>query len=199
MTSPKLGLLPASSDDRFALLAALELASSGVLQFGQVVGAEVGQGVSLEPGSSDICTAPSVLSRYSRTARLLCCAVPSHTIISFRLSCARSALRNSTISALLIAPSCRRNRKFVRVRHYYALDAISQTDSFEQSLPAVYEALCRTRLSRPISSQFAVYDVWANRGKGAESDHKKVRRRRSSYSTRYRRQRTNFADDLRRN
>jgi hypothetical protein len=50
MTSPKLGLLPASGDDRFALLAALELASGGVLQFGQVVGAEIGQGVPLEPG-----------------------------------------------------------------------------------------------------------------------------------------------------
>ena len=44
MTSPKLGLLPASGDDRFALLAALELASSGVLQFRQVVRAEVGRG-----------------------------------------------------------------------------------------------------------------------------------------------------------
>ena len=50
MTSPKLSLLPASSDDRFALLAALEFASDGVLQFGQVVGTEVGQGVPLEPG-----------------------------------------------------------------------------------------------------------------------------------------------------
>jgi len=49
MTLPKFGLLPTGGDDRFALLAAFELASSGVLQFGQVVGAEVGQGVALEP------------------------------------------------------------------------------------------------------------------------------------------------------
>lgn len=49
MTSPKLGLFPAGSDDRFALLAALELASSGVLQFGQVVRAEIRQCVPLEP------------------------------------------------------------------------------------------------------------------------------------------------------
>lgn len=130
MTSPQFSLLPAGGDDRFALLAALELVSSGVLQFGQIVGAEVGQGVPLEPG-------PQVLDRvevrrvagqqrhlYSAaravevfahdTAFVLCRSV--HTISSLRLSCMRSALSNSTICALLIAPSCSRNMKLVRAR-----------------------------------------------------------------------------------
>jgi len=48
--------------------------------------------------------------------RLLCWAAPSQTISSFRLSCARRALKNSTICALLTAPSYRRNKKFERVR-----------------------------------------------------------------------------------
>lgn len=46
----------------------------------------------------------------SRTMWLLCCAAPSQTMSSRRLSCERSALRNSTICALLTAPSYSRNR-----------------------------------------------------------------------------------------
>jgi hypothetical protein len=68
------------------------------------------------PGSSAIWMAPFVLSRYSRTILHLCCAAPSQTMSSRRLSCERSGLRNSTICALLTAPSYSRNRKFVRVR-----------------------------------------------------------------------------------
>jgi hypothetical protein len=48
--------------------------------------------------------------------RRLCWAAPSQTISSFRLSCARRALKNSTICAFLTAPSYRRNKKFERVR-----------------------------------------------------------------------------------
>lgn len=50
MTSPKFSLLPASGDDRLALLAALELAARGVLEFGQGVGTVVRQGMPLELG-----------------------------------------------------------------------------------------------------------------------------------------------------
>jgi hypothetical protein len=45
--SPQLGLFPTCGDDRFALLPALELIASGVLQFSEVVRTEVGQGVPL--------------------------------------------------------------------------------------------------------------------------------------------------------
>ena len=49
MTSPQLGLLSAGGDHRSSLLAALEFAASGVLEFGQGVGTELGQGMALEP------------------------------------------------------------------------------------------------------------------------------------------------------
>ena len=49
MTSPKGSLHPASGDDRRALLSALELVAGGGVQFGEVVGAVVGQRVTLEP------------------------------------------------------------------------------------------------------------------------------------------------------
>jgi transposase len=51
MTSPQLGLHPASGDDRRSLLGALELVAGGDVQFVQIAGAEVGQGVAFEPGS----------------------------------------------------------------------------------------------------------------------------------------------------
>jgi hypothetical protein len=55
MTSPQLGLpLPASSDDRAAVLTAAQLVASGGLEFCQRVRAEVGQGVALEPGPSEL-------------------------------------------------------------------------------------------------------------------------------------------------
>src|SRR5580765_674861 len=50
MTSPQLGLFPACSDDRLAALTAAQLAARGGLEFGQRVGAEVRQGMALEPG-----------------------------------------------------------------------------------------------------------------------------------------------------
>lgn len=48
MTSPQLDLLPACGDDRFSLSCAPEFAPSGVLEFGQNVGTEVGHGLALE-------------------------------------------------------------------------------------------------------------------------------------------------------
>lgn len=45
MTSPQRSLLPASGDDRGALLCALELVAGGGVQLAQVVGAVVGQGM----------------------------------------------------------------------------------------------------------------------------------------------------------
>ena len=56
MTSPQGSLHPASGDDRRALLSALEFVACGRVQFAQVVGAVVGQRMSLEPG-------PQVLDR----------------------------------------------------------------------------------------------------------------------------------------
>jgi hypothetical protein len=41
MTSPQLRLLPTGSDDRFAFLAAPELAAGGVFELGQRAGIEV--------------------------------------------------------------------------------------------------------------------------------------------------------------
>ncbi|WP_275760758.1 hypothetical protein [Ralstonia pseudosolanacearum] len=38
MTSPQLSLLPARGDDRWAFLAALELAAGGVFEFGEGIG-----------------------------------------------------------------------------------------------------------------------------------------------------------------
>lgn len=130
MTSPELGLFPASSDDRLPALTAAQLAASGHLEFAQRRRTEVRQGMSLEPGPQVLdgvevgsvgrqkrhlkrtLSAVEVL----RTMRLLCWAAPSQTISNFRLSCDRRAFRNSTICALLTAPSYRRNKKFERVR-----------------------------------------------------------------------------------
>ena len=50
MTLPKLSLFPASHDDGLAMLSAFELVSGGVFEFLQSEGAEVGQGMALEPG-----------------------------------------------------------------------------------------------------------------------------------------------------
>jgi len=50
MTSPKRSLYPASGDDRGSLLCALELVARGGVQFGEVVGAVVGECMALEPG-----------------------------------------------------------------------------------------------------------------------------------------------------
>ena len=49
MTSPKRSLLPASGDDRRALLCALEFVAGVDLQFGEVAGAVVRQRMALEP------------------------------------------------------------------------------------------------------------------------------------------------------
>ena len=56
MTSPQGCLHPASSDDRRELLSTLELVARGGVQFAQVAGAVVGQGMSFEP-------CPEVLDR----------------------------------------------------------------------------------------------------------------------------------------
>ena len=50
MTSPQRSLLPARGDDRGPFLCALELVAGGDMQFGEVVGAVVGQRIALEPG-----------------------------------------------------------------------------------------------------------------------------------------------------
>src|SRR5258706_8266494 len=49
MTLPKLSLFPASHNDGLPMLSTLELASGGELEFVQRRGAEVGQGVTLQP------------------------------------------------------------------------------------------------------------------------------------------------------
>jgi hypothetical protein len=54
MTSPQLGLLPARSDDRLAVLTAAQLVARGGLEFGQRLRAEVRQGVALEPGPLEL-------------------------------------------------------------------------------------------------------------------------------------------------
>ena len=49
MTSPKLSLFPAGHDNGLPMLSTLELASGGELEFVQRRGAEIGQGMALEP------------------------------------------------------------------------------------------------------------------------------------------------------
>ena len=49
MTSPKRSLHPASGNDGGPLLGAFELVSGGGMQLAEIVGAEVGQGMTLEP------------------------------------------------------------------------------------------------------------------------------------------------------
>lgn len=49
MTSPQINLCPARSNDGSLLLRTLELVACGRLQFAQVVGAVVGQGMAFEP------------------------------------------------------------------------------------------------------------------------------------------------------
>lgn len=49
MTLPKCSLHPASSDDRRSFLRAPELVAGGGVQFGEVVGAVIGQRMTLEP------------------------------------------------------------------------------------------------------------------------------------------------------
>src|SRR4051794_39032634 len=50
MTSPQFGLLPASHDDGWTVLRALELVARSRLQLAEIVGAIVRQSVPLEPG-----------------------------------------------------------------------------------------------------------------------------------------------------
>src|SRR3954463_13889289 len=52
-TSPQTGLIPACSDDRGASLSALELIAGGDVEFVEIGGAEVGQGMPLEPGPQE--------------------------------------------------------------------------------------------------------------------------------------------------
>jgi len=50
MTSPQRSLLPARGDDRGPFLCAIEFVAGSDMQFGEVVGAVVGQRIALEPG-----------------------------------------------------------------------------------------------------------------------------------------------------
>src|SRR3974377_200186 len=53
-TSPQAGLNPASCDDRGTALGALELVACGDVEFVEVGGTEVGQGMALEPGPQEL-------------------------------------------------------------------------------------------------------------------------------------------------
>lgn len=101
-----------------------------MLQFSQVIGAEVGQGVLFEPGPKIFdrvevrCVVGQQRHLYGATCGVGVIAhsaalVPRRTvptISNLRLRCTRSALKNSMIRTLLMAPSCSRAMKFVQVR-----------------------------------------------------------------------------------
>ena len=86
-TSPQAGLDPARGNDRWPALSAPELGSRGVVEFVEVGGAEVGQGMSLEPS-------PQVLhwievGRVGRQERHLDFAVGGIEVLAHELAAVR--------------------------------------------------------------------------------------------------------------
>src|SRR3989338_7012417 len=104
MTLKQTGLLPTSCNDIRAVLGVFELVAGGRLQLGEIVRAEVRQGMTLEPS-------PQIfdriqIGRVRRQQSDLDMPIDAAQII--RSGCLRwalSALRNSTISSFLMLPS----------------------------------------------------------------------------------------------